>query len=367
LGIFFPFNKYGEVNDQYNQIKKYALSKIVFGHLGHHLNAGLRLFKFWYDNVSFLSMHKSGIKKIWHVLLQSFKGFKKDRVAQLSGSLSYSTVFSLGPLLIVLIYLCGLFFGEEAIQGTIYAQAQDFVGKDGAAQLQTIIKNAAISNKGTLALVIGIITLLLGATAVFGEIQTSINAIWGLKAKPKRGFMHMLRNRLLSFSMIVSLGFLLLVSLAVSTAIEAISNRLKEYLPNVSVVLFYVLSLMISFIVITVLFSAIFKVLPDAQLKWKEILPGAIASGILFMIGKFAISFYISRTNVGSTYGAAGSLVILLLWVYYSAMILYLGAEFSKAWILEHGHIIKPNSYAIALKEVEVETNSASKRTHRSN
>ena len=298
------------------------------------------------------------LKEIWQVILKSFKGFSEDKIPKYSAALAYTTVFSFGPLLVVIIFLCSIFFGQEATQGKIYEQMNQFVGHDAAQQLQMIIKNASLSNKGSLAAIIGIITLLFGATAVFAEIQDSINSIWGFKAKPKKGIWKIIRNRFLSFSVVVSLGFLLLVSLAVSTVIEGLSDKLKSSLPNVTVVLFYILNLVISFIVITALFALIFKVLPDANTKWKDIWPGAIASGILFMIGKFAISFYIGRSNIGSTYGAAGSLVILLLWVYYSAMILYLGAEFAKAWSKHKGSSIQPNDYAVALKKVEVETNS---------
>jgi membrane protein len=296
------------------------------------------------------------LKEIWKVTMRSFKGFSEDKIPKYSAALAYTTVFSFGPLLVVIIFLCSIFFGQEATQGKIYDQMVQFVGQDAALQLQTIIKNASLSNKGTLAAVIGIITLLLGATAVFAEIQDSVNSIWGLKAKPKKGLWKMLRNRFLSFSVVVSLGFLLLVSLAVSTILEGLSDKLKASFPDVTVVIFYILNLLISFVVITALFALIFKVLPDAKTKWKDIWPGALASGILFMIGKFAISFYIGRSNVGSTYGAAGSLVILLLWVYYSAMILYMGAEFARAWSSHKGTSIHPNDYAIALKKVEVET-----------
>src|SRR6187399_403224 len=295
------------------------------------------------------------IKEIGGVIVQSFKNFGKDKIPKYSASLAYTTVFSFGPLLIVIIFLCSIFFGQEATQGRIYAQMQQFVGHDAAEQLQTIIKNASLSGKGTAAAVIGIITLLLGATAVFAEIQDSINTIWGLKAKPKKGLWKIIRNRFLSFSVVVSLGFLLLVSLAISTIIEGLSDKLKDSFPDATVIIFYILDLVISFVVITALFAVIFKVLPDAKTKWKDILPGALASGILFMIGKFAISFYIGKTNVGSTYGAAGSLVILLVWVYYSAIILYLGAEFAKAWSFHKGSSILPNDYAIALEKVEVE------------
>jgi len=299
------------------------------------------------------------LREIGKIVIRSFKNFGEDKIPKYSASLAYTTVFSLGPLLIVIIFICSLFFGQEATQGKIYSQMQQFVGHDAALQLQTIIQNASLSGKGTFAAVIGIITLLLGATAVFAEIQDSINTIWGLKAKPKKGLWKMVRNRFLSFSVIVSLGFLLLVSLAISTVIEGLSEKLKASFPDVTVVIFYILDLLISFIVITALFAVIFKVLPDAKTRWKDILPGALASGILFMIGKFAISFYIGKSHVGTTYGAAGSLVILLLWVYYSAIILYLGAEFAKAWSSAKGSSIRPNDYAVALKKIEVETDKA--------
>jgi membrane protein len=301
------------------------------------------------------------LKEIWQTLIESFKSFGEDKIPKYSGSLAYTVVFSLGPLLIVLIFICSIFFGQDATQNRIFQEIQGFVGRDAAAQLQTIIKNASLSGKSNFAAVIGIITLLLGATAVFTEIQDSINTIWKLKAKPKKGIWKIIRTRFLSFSVVVSLGFLLLVSLAIATVVEGLSNRLRAMLPDVTVVLFYILNLVISFLVTTALFALIFKVLPDAKTKWKDILPGAIASGVLFMIGKFAISFYIAKSNVGSTYGAAGSLVILLLWVYYSAIILYLGAEFAKAWSVRKGSGIQPNDYAVRLEEVKIESDKEKK------
>lgn len=279
-----------------------------------------------------------------------------DKILKLSASLAYTTTFSFGPLLVVVIFLSSLFLGQEAVEGKIYTQMQQFVGSDVALQLQTIIKNASLSGKGTTAAVIGIITLLFSATAVFAEIQDSINTIWGFKAKPQKGLWRFIRTRILSFSIIVSLGFLLLVSLGITTIVEGLSDQLKNRFPDVTVVVFYILNLVISFIVITALFLLIFKVLPDAKTKWKDVLPGALASGVLFMIGKFGISFYIGNSKIGSTYGAAGSLVILLLWVYYSAIILYLGAEFAKAWSLNKGSSLQPDDYAVALKKVEIET-----------
>jgi membrane protein len=244
---------------------------------------------------------------------------------------------------------------REAVEGTIYAQMQSFIGHDAALELQQIIRNASVSDKGTIAAIIGFATLLIGATTVFAEIQDSINSIWGLKPKPnKSGWILLLKSRLLSFSIIVSLGFLLLVSLAVTAIIEALINRLQAIFPDIAVVAVYVINLVVTFIVITLLFGVIFKVLPDAKIKWKDVLAGAITTAILFMLGKFAISFYIGQSDVGSTYGAAGSLVILLLWVYYSSIILYFGAEFTLAYSKQFGGAIQPNEYAIWEKQPAV-------------
>ncbi|HVE60726.1 MAG TPA: YihY/virulence factor BrkB family protein [Chitinophagaceae bacterium] len=294
-------------------------------------------------------------KGIWEVLKASFKGFGEDKVPKLSASLAYYTVFSLGPLLIMLIYLCSIFLGREAIEGSIYNQIDGFVGREAADQIQGIIKNVALEGKGGLAFIIGIITLLIGATTVFAEIQDSINSIWGLKAKPKLGIMKLLKDRLLSFGIIGSFGFLLLVSLGISAIIDALGNRLKDTFPDVTVVIFYIINLLLTLIVTTGLFAVIFKVLPDAKIKWKDVLGGALATSILFMIGKLLISLYISKSEVGSAYGAAGALVILIVWIYYSAIILYFGAEFTKAYALKYGAEIHPSKFAITVKKVEVE------------
>src|SRR5947209_15050531 len=181
------------------------------------------------------------LKGLWEVLKDSFSGFSNDKVAKLSASLAYYTIFSLGPLLICIIFLCGFFFGREAVQGNIYHQIEGFVGSDAAKQLQDIIKNAAISNKSNIAAIIGLIALLLGATSVFAEIQDSVNMIWGLKPKPKMGLLKLLITRLTSFGVIASLGFLLLVSLAITSLIEALNQRLQNAFPNVTIVVFYII------------------------------------------------------------------------------------------------------------------------------
>ncbi len=301
-------------------------------------------------------MKKVTPKGIWEILKNSFTGFSDHKITKLSASLAYYTVFSMGPLLIVIISICSLFFGREAIEGQIYGQLEGFLGKDTALQLQDIIKKAAISGKGMIAVIIGGITLLIGATTVFAEIQDSINSIWGLKPKPKKGWLKFIQNRVLSFSVIISLGFLLLVSLGITAIIDGFSNRIMARYSDISVVLVYVVNQIITLAVISSIFGVIFKVLPDAEIRWRDVMLGSIVTAILFMIGKFGISFYISQSNVGSTYGAAGSLVILLLWTYYSSIILYFGAEFTKAYAVKYGTEIHPSDYAVSTREVEIET-----------
>lgn len=286
---------------------------------------------------------------------ETFRGFSDHKVLKLSGALAYYTVFSMGPLLIIIISLCGLFLEKEAVEGTIYNTLKDFVGSDTASQLQDVIKNAAVGHKSAAAVVIGGIVLVIGATTVFSEIQDSINIIWGLKPKPKRGWLKFLRNRFLSFSVIVSLGFLLLVSLAITALVEMLSNRLQHSFPEMTVALFYIINLVLTLAISTIIFATIFKVLPDARIKWRDVFSGAFVTSILFMLGKFAISFYISKAHVGSIYGGAGSLVVLLVWVYYSAVILYIGAEYTKAFAVKYGSQILPNDYAVTIQQVEVE------------
>ncbi len=307
-----------------------------------------------------MKKNKITFKAIKAILKNSFKGFSDDKVTKLSGSLAYSTVFSLGPLLIVIISLCGIFLGREAVEGKIYAQLMSIVGADTAAQIQQIIKNASHTGQSTMAAIISTVILLIGATAVFAEIQDSINFIWGIKPKPKKGWLKILKNRFLSFSIIISLGFLLLVSLVVTSLVDGLSSRLQAYFANTTVVIFYIVNIAITFFITALIFAVIFKVLPDAKISWRDVLAGAIVTTILFMVGRFAISFYINKSNVGSTYGATASLVVLLLWVYYSSLILYFGAEFTKAYAVQFGSDIYPNEYAVTTKMVEIEINGHS-------
>jgi membrane protein len=303
---------------------------------------------------------KITLKGLWHVLKKSFKGFSDDRITKMSSSLSYYTIFSLAPLLIIIISLSGIFLGQDAAEGKIYGQLSDFVGSNTASQLQTMIHNASLSGKSKFAAIIGIVTLVVGATTVFAQIQDTINFIWGIKPKPKKGWLNFLKNRFLSFSVIIGLAFLLLVSLTISAIVDGFSASLQARFPYVTVVVLYIVNTVLTLVLTTLIFGAIFKVLPDARIRWKDVLAGAVTTAILFMLAKFGISYYISKSNVGSTYGAAGSLVVLLLWVYFSAMILYFGAEFTKAYAVKFGTTIVPEDYAVTTKTIEVETGKKS-------
>lgn len=299
-------------------------------------------------------MKKPSIKNIWKIIKLTCIDFVDDNITKLSAALAYYTIFSLPGMLIVIITLGDVFYGREAIEGTISRQISSFVGVGAANQIQALIRNAAVSQKTTFATTIGIIVLVYGATKMFGEIQGSLNLIWNLKAKPKRGWVKFLLIRLLSFSMVISLGFLLIVSLIISGLVSLFSTHLAIYFPEITLTIVYVVNLLLTFVITAFLFALIFKVLPDAKIAWKDVTVGAIATTVLFMIGKFVIGFYLGQSNVRSTYGAAGSIVVILLWIYYCAMILYFGAAFTKEYAQHLGHRIYP-THASWFAEVEME------------
>jgi membrane protein len=298
---------------------------------------------------------KIPIKSIWQIIKDTGHDFISFRITRMSAALAYYTVFSIAPLLILVISVSAIFYGRSAIEGSIYEQIRSFVGDDAALQIQELIKNASIARGNAFASGASIVALIIGATGVFGEIQDSINFIWGLKLKPKRGFIKILINRLLSFSIIVSLSFILMVSLMVNTVLDLVSDRLVHIFPGIAVYLAYTINFLLTFLVTTFLFSIIFKVLPDAKIKWKDVLTGALTTALLFMFGKFAITFYLGTKNIGNTFGAAGSIIIILLWVYYSAIILYFGAAFTKHYAQLRGRRIYPTNYAVWTEHIEKE------------
>ena len=301
----------------------------------------------------------------WHVIhigpifKESFFDFMENKAFRMSAALAYYTVFSIAPMLIVIISLCDIFYGRAAIEGTIFLRIQGFIGQDAALQIEQIIKNATISKDITWASIIGICALIFAATGVFAEIQDSINFIWRLKAKPKKGWLKLLLNRLLSFSMVVSLGFILLVSLVVNSILDMVGHQLLKLFPGIALYVAYGINLFITFITISLLFAIIFKVLPDARIEWRDVIIGSVTTAILFMFGKFAIGYYLGKTHISSTYGAAGSVVIILLWVYYSAMILYFGASFTRVYAKRTGRNIFPNDYAVWIQEIELENKAS--------
>lgn len=287
------------------------------------------------------------IRSFFRILKKAAVAFIEDNGLKLSASLSYYTVFSIGPIIIIVISLVGIFYGREAVQGKVYGQVKGFIGSDAAIQLQEIIRNIEYSQFKTTGFIIGVVMLLFGASGVFTEIQDSVNRIWSVKAKPKKGWLKFITNRLLSFSLVVGLGFIMLVSLLVSTALDALNTQLAKLFSENVVILFYILNIFIVLAVITLLFAIIFKVLPDAIIHWRDVIKGSLFTAVLFMGGKFLISFYISKSNVGITYGAAATIVIILLWVFYSSVILYFGAEFTKCYAVEAGSGIRPKDTAV--------------------
>jgi len=293
------------------------------------------------------------IKKFWSVLKKASVSFIEDDGMKLSASLSYYTVFSLCPILIIIMSLAGVVFGKDAVQGRIYDQISGLVGSDAAIQVQEIIINIEKSQHGTVGAIVGAVLLIFGATGVFTEIQDSINYIWSVKAKPKKGWLKYLSNRAISFSLLVGIGFVLLVALVINALMDILNDRLEKILPSYSVYLFYFLSLVLILVIISLLFTIIYKVLPDAIIAWKDAMVGAIFTTVLFLIGKFLIGYYLGNSNIGLTYGTAASIVIILVWVYYSSIILYFGAEFTRMYAIHIGKGIRPNETAVFIIKQE--------------
>jgi membrane protein len=287
------------------------------------------------------------LRSAFTILKHTAYAFSEDNAFKLSASLSYFTVFAMGPVLIIIISLAGMFFGKDAVAGRVYEELHDLIGSESAMQIQNIITNAQQTHATNIGALIGIILLFIAATGVFTEIQGSINFIWSVRAKPKKGWLKFLGDRLLSFSLVVGLGFLLMVTLIIDALLTLLSTRLMQFIPNYTVYLFNVVNTLVILAVITGLFTVIYKVLPDALISWKDAVIGSAFTAVLFLLGKFLIGFYLGRTDMGITYGAAASIVIILLWVYYSSLILYFGAEFTKIYALHSGEGIRPKPTAV--------------------
>lgn len=286
-------------------------------------------------------LHAFKPRALWHLVKEAAADWSHDRAPRLGAALAYYTVFSLVPFLVVVIALIGLVFGEEAAQSAILGQIADLVGEQSAAAIKDMIQRADKPSTGLLATALAIVTLLVGASGVFGQLQDALNTVWGVEPKEGRGVLGFIKDRFLSFVAVLGTGFLLLVSLVLSTALAAVGKWFSGWLPLPEAVL-QLLNFAVSFAVITGLFALIFKVLPDAQVSWRDVWVGAALTAALFTIGKFALGLYLGKSNVGSAYGAAGSLVLVLLWVYYSAQIMLYGAEFTQVYANRLGERILP-------------------------
>lgn len=307
---------------------------------------------------------------LYHLFIAAGKGFVEDRVTKLSASLAYYTIFSLTPLIIIVLSAATLFFGDkrnEQTRGQFFEQITEMVGKDAATQIQGFVEHANKSGQSTIGLIIGIGTLIIGATAIFIEIQDSINIIWKVKAIPKKGWLKMLTNRLLSFSLIVSMGFLLLVSLVINSVVVGLGDKLVSFVSKSDIdevipvandtmqLLIYILNNVITLAAVTAVFTIIFKVLPDVNIKWKSAIIGSLFTAVLFSLGKYLIGIYIEKGNPGSAFGAASSIIVILLWIYYTSIILYFGAEFTQAYAEKYDNGISPSKYAVFTKITIVE------------
>ena len=277
---------------------------------------------------------------------RALAGWWNDNVPRLGASLSFYTLFAMAPVLVVSIAIAGLAFGEEAVRGEVVTQMRGLVGEEGARAVQTMLQAASKERESRIATVLGLFTLFIGATGAFLELQTAINGIW--RVKPKEGghwLKELVMQRLISFGLVIGVGFLLLVSLLVSAALAALHRYMGVTFPGLAE-LWQAANVLVSFGIITVLFAMIYRILPDRDLAWRDVWVGAMVTAGLFSIGKFAIGLYLGTSGLASTYGAAGSVVVLLLWVYYSSQVVLLGAEFTRAWVEYEGGRPRPMQHA---------------------
>lgn len=297
-----------------------------------------------------ISLHLSDL---WKITKKTFSAWNAADPFRQSAVIAYYAIFSIPALLVIIITLAGFAFGREAVQGEISKQIGLAIGESTARQVEEMIAKAGEQKNSVWAAIISIVTLILGSTGVFAQLQVSLNQIWEVKVVAKKKWLKSIKDRLFSFGLVLSIGFLMLVSLLLSTGLSAFSDWIKLHLPDVILLVFRFLNFILSFGMTSVLFALMFRILPDARIRWKDVIVGSVVTSLLFVLGKFALGIYFGKTNPGSTYGAAGSIVLLMLWVSYSCMILFFGAEFTKQFALYFGRKIEPTKDAelIALPE----------------
>jgi membrane protein len=281
------------------------------------------------------------LKAIFNLFRDTFKDWSEDKAARLGAALAYYTIFSVGPLLLIAIAIAGLVFGQQRAQDQIVGTIRTMVGGHGAEVIIQAIQNASKPGASIVASAIGIVTLLFGASGVFGQLKDALNTIWEVKPKPGQGILAMARDRFLSFTMVLGTGFLLLVSLVISAALTALGSLLSKNLPGGDL-LWQIVNYVLAILVIALVFAMLFKFLPDVQIAWRDVAVGALITSLLFNLGQIALGLYLGSGSVGSAYGAAGSLVIVLVWIYYSAQILFFGAEFTQVYARTYGTQVKP-------------------------
>lgn len=295
------------------------------------------------------------LKGIRGFIKEVFEKFIDDKCPKLGAALSFYTIFSIAPVIVIAIAVAALIFGKDAARGEIISQIQGLAGYEGAKVIQTALKNAQYSGKGFITIITGFVALVIGSTVVFVELQDSLNIIWKVKPRPERNlFKGLLKDRIQSFAMVIATGFLLLLSLAVTTFLSSINNYISVTFFDIPKFVLDGSDIIISLSMTFLLFMMIFKVLPDVQIRWKHVWVGALVTSVFFVLGKYLIGLYLGTSSLGSTYGAAGSLVIFLLWVYYSAQILFIGAEFTQVYANKYGEGIKPASKFMKYEEAGI-------------
>jgi membrane protein len=289
-------------------------------------------------------------KDWWQLLKQTGASWSRDKVSRLAASLAFYTVLSIAPLLVLSVAVAGWVFGEDAARGQIASQLSGIVGEQAGQGIQVLLQHANEPDESTFGSIVSIVVLLLGASGVFGELQDALNAIWEVEPRPGRGIWGLIKDRVFSFSLVLSVAFLLLVSLLLSTVLSALGSFFSSTLPG-GAVLWQGINFVLSFAVITALFAVLLRVVPDIKVPWKGIWPGAAVTALLFTIGKFALGLYLGRASVASPYGAAGSVVVLVIWVYYAAQILFLGAEFTREYVRIRNMPIEPARDAVPVPD----------------
>jgi membrane protein len=286
---------------------------------------------------------------VWSLLAETVYEWSEDRAPRLGAALAFYTVFALAPGLIVIIALAALLLGQQAAQGQIINQVQDLTGFAGAQAIQAVIESARSAGGSLVATSLGAVTLLFGLWGVFGELQDALNTIWGVPARPWRGVIGAIKDRFWSFAMVVGIGFLLLVSLAASAWLAAVGKFFAQASP-LPVAVMETANALLSFVTITLMFAVIYKLLPTVRITWRDVWVGAAVTALLFTIGKSLIGLYLGRSTVASVYGAAGSLIVILLWIYYSAQVVFFGAEFTKVYSRRFGSVVVPDTRAVLTK-----------------